>query len=275
MEKEDHTQFKSAWRNTIHEIIFEADTPEGKLFDLALLVSILLSIGAVLLESVSSIEMRYGKSLRAAEWFFTILFTIEYVLRIISVNRPVKYIFSFFGIVDFLSIVPTYLSLIFVGTQYFLVIRAIRLLRVFRVLKLVRYMGEANMLMTALRASRPKITVFLGGVFTVVLIVGAMIYLLEGEENGFTSIPKSMYWAIVTLTTVGYGDITPQTPIGQTLSALLMIMGYGMIAVPTGIVSVELSKAGEHYANTQACTDCGRSGHDSDARFCKFCGGKI
>ncbi|MDC0357171.1 ion transporter [Oligoflexia bacterium] len=269
-----YNRFDSSWRNRLHEIIFEADTPEGKLFDIVLLWAIVLSVSAVLLESVASIEQHYGPILRCAEWIFTILFTVEYIVRIICVAKPTKYIFSFFGIVDLLAVVPTYVSLFIAGSQYLLVIRALRLLRVFRVLKLGRYLGEAEVLMNGLRRSRPKIIVFIGGIFTIVVIAGAVLYLVEGQENGFTSVPKSMYWAIVTLTTVGYGDITPQTTFGQALSALLMILGYAILAVPAGIVSSELTKA-QGEISTQACLDCGRGGHDIDAKYCRFCGGKL
>ncbi|OVE80167.1 ion transporter [bacterium J17] len=265
-------QFKAPWRRKLHDIIFEADSPEGKLFDVLLLIAIVLSVVAVMLDSVEPIYLRYGTLLRGAEWFFTILFSIEYVLRIISVQRPFKYIFSFFGIIDFLSIIPTYLSIFFFGTQYFVVVRSVRLLRIFRVLKLARYLGEAEVLMRALRASRHKIVVFLSAVFAITVIAGSAMYVVEGAESGFTSIPKGMYWAVVTLTTVGYGDIAPQSTFGQTISALLMIAGYGIIAVPTGIVSVELSRAGSDGAVAKACLNCGLGAHDHDANFCKLCG---
>lgn len=264
---------KNQWRYHLHEIIFEADTAAGRLFDVILLWMIVLSVFTVMLDSIESIQARWGTLLRAAEWGFTILFTIEYLLRIISVNKPSRYLFSFFGLVDFISIVPTYLSLLLPGGHYLMVVRTLRLLRVFRVLKLVRYSGAASVLIEALRASRPKIAVFLFGVSTLVVIVGSLIYLIEGRENGFSSIPTSIYWAIVTLTTVGYGDITPKTPLGQTLSAVVMITGYAIIAVPTGIVSVELSKATQTHATRHACPDCGRCGHASDAKHCKYCGG--
>lgn len=275
MTANDNQLFESDWRNKLHEIIFEADTPAGKLFDILLLLAILLSVVAVMLETVEAIGVDYGPQLRTLEWIFTILFTIEYVVRIICVKRPWKYVTSFYGIIDLLAVIPTYLSLVVAGTHSLIVIRAVRLLRVFRILKLARYLGEAAVLMRALRASKPKIIVFLGGVFTLVIIIGTVMYLVEGSDSGFTSIPKSTYWAIVTLTTVGYGDITPQTPLGQFLSAFVMVMGYGIIAVPTGIVSVELSKVQRESIDTHACTECGRIGHDADARFCKFCGGAL
>jgi voltage-gated potassium channel len=260
------------WRVRLHEIIFEADTPAGKAFDIVLILSIVLSVGAVFLESVHRIEQSYGVLLRTIEWFFTILFTIEYILRLVCVTRPLAYTRSFFGVVDLLAILPTYLSLIVPGSHYLLVIRTLRVLRVFRVLKLAQYLREAQLLMRALSASRRKIAVFLFVVCTLVIIIGALMYVIEGEERGFTSIPRSMYWAVVTLTTVGYGDIAPQTGIGQALAALVMILGYGIIAVPTGIVTVELSQASAHPVSTQACPACSREGHDADALFCKYCG---
>ncbi|WPP50534.1 ion transporter [Catalinimonas niigatensis] len=230
-------------KERLYHIIFESDTREGKNFDVALLIAILLSVLTVMLESVSSIVREYGALIRSTEWFFTVIFTIEYFLRIYCARNRKGYILSFYGMVDLISIIPTYLSLIVVGTQYVLMIRILRLLRVFRVLKLYHFLGEAEILSRALRQSAAKITVFLGAVVTLIFIVGSMMYLIEGPENGFTSIPVSIYWAIVTLTTVGYGDIAPQTIAGQMLASIVMIMGYGIIAVPTGIVSVELSKA--------------------------------
>jgi len=263
------------WRERLHEVIFEADTAEGRAFDVALLVCIVASVAAVLLESVASVRARWGGPLRAAEWTFTILFTIEYALRIASVGRPLRYALSFFGVVDLLAIVPTYLSLVVSGTQSLIVIRALRLLRVFRVLKLAHFVGEARQLQAALVASLHKITVFLGAVVTLVLIVGSMMYLIEGEGNGFTSIPQSIYWAIVTLTTVGYGDIAPQTLPGKILASTVMILGYGIIAVPTGIVTVELAGVRRQELTTQACPQCAAEGHDADAAHCKFCGARL
>ena len=262
-------------RAKLHEVIFEADTPLGKLFDILLIVSIVLSVIMVMLDSVSSIQQTYGRLLLLGEWIFTILFTIEYILRLYSVGRPLAYAKSFFGIVDLLAILPTYLSIFFPGTQYFLVIRVLRVLRIFRVLKLVQYLGEAQQLMQALRASRRKITVFLFTVLTLVIIFGALMYLIEDRDAGFTSIPKSIYWAIVTLTTVGYGDISPQTGFGQAVSAIIMVIGYGIIAVPTGIVTAELSKVYRMGVSTQACLQCSAEGHDTDAKHCKYCGAEL
>lgn len=262
-------------RARLHEVIFEADTPAGKFFDILLIISIVLSVVMVMLDSVNSIQAAYGRLLYIGEWFFTILFTIEYCLRLFSVGRPAAYATSFFGIIDLMAILPTYLSVFFPGSQYFLVIRILRVLRIFRVLKLVQYLGEARMLSQALRASQRKIIVFLFVVLTLVVIFGSLIYLIEDPENGFTSIPQSIYWTIVTLTTVGYGDISPQTAVGQTLAALIMIIGYGIIAVPTGIVTAELSQVYKKGISTQACPECSAEGHDKDAAFCKFCGSQL
>ncbi len=262
-------------RERIHEIIFEADTPAGKGFDVALLVLIVLSVVAVMLESVASVRNEIRFWLRAFEWVVTILFTIEYVLRLACVGKPWRYARSFFGVVDLLAILPTYLSVVLPGAQSLLVIRALRLLRVFRVLKLVQFVGEARELTAALRASARKIIVFLGAVLTIVVIVGSLMYLIEGEDNGFTSIPVSIYWAIVTMTTVGYGDLAPQTALGKILASAIMIMGYGIIAVPTGIVSVELAGVVSKRVTTQACPDCGAGGHDHDATNCKYCGATL
>ena len=264
------------WRNRLHEIIFEADTPAGKAFDVALIWSIVVSVALVTLESVPSISREYGRSLYMAEWGFTLLFTAEYVLRILSVRKPRHYVLSFFGLVDFLAILPTYLSLLIPGIQSLLIVRVFRLLRVFRIFKLGTYLNEAQMLSSALRASRAKITVFLLTVGATVVTMGAIMYVVEGPEHGFTSIPTAIYWAIVTMTTVGFGDITPKSPFGQLLASCLMIAGYGIIAVPTGIVTTELARASRILeTSTQACPNCSREGHDRDAAFCKFCGSKL
>jgi voltage-gated potassium channel len=265
---------QSRWRARLHEVIFEADTRAGRAFDLALLIAILLSIVAVMLESVADVRRQYGVVLRAVEWIITVAFTIEYALRLVAVQHPWRYARSFFGVVDFLAIAPTYVALLVPEAHSLMVIRAIRLLRVFRILKLGHFLSEAQLLLTALRASRRKITVFLGAIVTIVVILGALMYVIEGEEHGFTSIPVSMYWAVVTMTTVGYGDLAPRTPLGQLLAALLMILGYGIIAVPTGIVSVELAHA-SRAVSRQACPACGTEGHDVDAKYCKYCGGRL
>jgi voltage-gated potassium channel len=263
------------WRRQLHEIIYEADTPAGKVFDVALFGLIVVSILVVILESVPAIRARHGQALRATEWVITAVFTVEYVLRLLSVRVPAAYARSFFGIVDLLSVLPTYASLVFTGAQSLLVIRALRLLRIFRVLKLARYAGESEVLWRALRASRLKIAVFLFAVSTIIVIVGAAMYVVEGEENGFVSIPTAMYWAIVTMTTVGYGDLAPQTAVGRGIAALLMIVGYGIIAVPTGIVSVELADATRAKVSTQACPACSSEGHAAGAKFCKDCGARL
>lgn len=266
-------------KEKLHEIIFEADTPAGKAFDVSIMVLIVLSVIVVMLETVDFINQRFALLFSILEWALTILFSIEYVLRIYSIQKPWKYILSFYGIVDLVSILPTYLSYFLPGTHYLVTIRALRLLRVFRVLKLANYMVQSKILTTALKASRLKITVFLIVVMNVVLILGSAMYLIEGEaDSGFTSIPRSVYWAVVTVTTVGYGDIAPVTPLGQFLSAILMIIGYGVIAVPTGIVSVELANAEadtKKALNTLSCPVCSLEGHDSDATFCKYCGGEL
>jgi len=265
--------FMGAWRDSINEIIFGSETKMGKAFDIVLILSIVCSVLVVMLGSVEEIQIKYDELFLYLEWFFTILFTLEYVLRLISVQRPLLYARSFYGIVDFLSIVPTYLSLFIPTVKYMLVIRILRLLRIFRVLKLTAYMGEAQVLMGALRKSSRKIIVFLYTILTLVVVFGSFMYVVEGSEAGFTSIPKAMYWAMVTLTTVGYGDIAPQTTLGQSIASFIMIMGYGIIAVPTGIYSAELIKTyhPEKITN-KACGDCGKIGHDTDAEYCKYCG---
>ena len=265
-------------RDDIRIIIFEADTPAGKAFDVALIVAILLSVLAIMLDSVESIHQRYGEALLAVEWVFTILFTIEYAVRVWCINTKWLYIRSFYGVVDLICLIPSYLSLLFPGAQYFLVIRVLRVLRVFRVLRLVRYVGEAELLRDAMVASRRKITVFLFTVLALVIIFGSLMYLVEGlnPDTQFTSIPQSVYWAVVTLTTVGYGDIVPQTPVGQMLANLVMIMGYGIIAVPTGIVTMELNEAASRRrANTRTCPECSAEGHRREAAFCFRCGNPL
>lgn len=263
------------WKEKLHEIIYEADTPAGKLFDVVLLIAIIASIVLVMLESVNSINSKYGELLNISEWFITILFSVEYIVRIISINKPRKYIFSFYGIIDLLSTLPKYLAIFFTGTHSLVALRALRLLRVFRILKLARFVGESNNFMKALRASKAKIAVFLFFVLILCVILGTIMYLIEGGENGFTSIPRSVYWAIVTLTTVGYGDIAPHTPFGQFIASIIMILGYGIIAVPTGIVSSEMVKVNDINLNTQSCPNCSYEGHDDDAIYCNHCGSKL
>ena len=264
------------WRRKLHEVIYEADTKHGKIFDILLIIVILLSIVFVMLESVESFDNRYHKFLDIAEWVVTILFTLEYIARIISIRKPLTYIFSFYGVIDLLATIPKYLSLIFVGTHALVALRALRLLRVFRILKLARYTGASKRIMIALRASRIKIAVFMFGIVVLTIILGTVMYLIEGPENGFTSIPHSMYWAIVTLTTVGYGDISPHTPIGQFIASIVMILGYGIIAVPTGIVTSEMSKLDQNAnLNTQHCPNCSAGLHMDNAEYCHKCGEKL
>lgn len=260
-------------RTKIYTVVFRSDTRAGKLFDLILLWLILFSILSVFLESVASIRQTYLQYIRAAEWFFTIIFTIEYILRIYSSHKPLKYVFSFYGLIDLIAILPAYLSLFLSGGQYLVVVRAFRLLRVFRILKLSRFLYEGNILSTALKASMYKITVFVMSVVTLVTIIGTLMYIIEGDKSGFTSIPVSIYWAIVTITTVGYGDISPQTPMGQLLASILMIIGYGIIAVPTGIVSVEMARATDE-ARTK-CSFCQAPVYPKAARFCSNCGKEL
>ncbi len=261
-------------KEELYEIIFEADTKKGKLFDIVLLFVIVASIILVMLESIKSINQSYHGLLKTLEWIITVIFTAEYITRIAIVKKPFKYIFSFYGVIDFLAVIPTYLGLFLVGGHSLVVIRAIRLLRIFRILKLSRYSSASRMLIKALWDSRTKIFVFLFFVVTITLIVGTIMYLVEGEENGFTSIPRSIYWAIVTLTTVGYGDISPGTPLGQFLASMVMIMGYAIIAVPTGIITAEIIHPSVK-SNTQVCPHCLHDKHDDDAKFCKKCGEEI
>jgi voltage-gated potassium channel len=264
------------WKKKLYEIVFEADTRAGKLFDVFLLCMIVLSTLVVMLESVPALSNRYSSLFKLLEWVFTILFTMEYLLRLLVVVRKDRYIFSFFGIVDLLSVLPTYLALFFSGAHVFIVIRIIRLFRIFRIMKLAQFVGAGNTLRVALLASRHKISVFLLTVIMSVIIAGTLMYLIEGEANGFTSIPVSIYWAIVTMTTVGYGDIAPQTPLGQALASFIMILGYGIIAVPTGIVSAEMFELKtKEKLTTQVCPNCLKEGHDSDAVHCKFCGAQL
>ena len=262
------------WQSKLHEIIYEADTPIGKRFDIFLFILIVISVILVMLESVSEIDLHYHKILWILEWIITIFFSIEYIARIISIKKPFKYIFSFYGIIDFASTVPLYIALFITGSQVFLAVRILRLLRIFRILKLVKFIGEASQLGKALRASRAKISVFIYFVLIMSVIMGSIMYMVEGADGGFTSIPRSIYWAIVTLTTVGYGDIAPQTPFGQFIASIIMIMGYGVIAVPTGIVTSELTKTNkeEIHINTQVCFHCSVEEHRDDASHCYNCG---
>lgn len=263
----------SKWRKELHDIIYEADTPAGKWFDIALLILILGSIVLVMIESVEEIRLQHQQLILTLEWIVTILFTFEYIARIITTNKPKSYIFSFFGIIDFLSTIPMYLSFFFVGANAFLAIRGLRLLRIFRVLKLAQFVGESDNLVDAMKASRAKIIVFLVAVLSLSVILGTVMYIVEsGQNSGFDSIPRSVYWSIVTLTTVGYGDIAPASALGQFVAAIIMIMGYGIIAVPTGIVSAEYASKRKVHVNTQNCINCGKSDHKDDAEYCYHCG---
>ncbi|MFP4380014.1 MAG: ion transporter [Candidatus Sumerlaeia bacterium] len=273
-EKPKHEPYH--WRNRLHEVIFEADTSSGKVFDLVLICCILLSVAGVMLDSIEEYREKYAFYLKVAEWLFTGLFTVEYILRLICLRRPMKYATSFYGVIDLLAILPSYINLLLPGTKYLLVLRILRVIRVFRVLKLVQYVEEARTINKALMNARRKIGVFFCSVLSVMVVFGALMYLIEGEANGFTSIPRSIYWAIVTVTTVGYGDISPQTPLGQAIASFAMIVGYSIIAVPTGIVTVEMTRARKSlHNNTQACPACSAEGHDDDAEFCKYCGAKL
>lgn len=263
-------------KERLHKIIFESDTKAGRIFDLVLLGLIILSVIVVVLETIPALHNRYFQWFYAVEWFFTIIFTIEYVLRLYTVQSPAKYARSPFGLIDLISILPTYLSIFVAGSQSLLVVRILRLLRVFRILRMGHYLDAGQIISRALRTSRHKIAVFMFFVVQLVVIIGAVMYFVEGKTNpGFSSIPKSIYWAIVTLTTVGFGDITPQTVFGQFLASLVMIMGYAIIAVPTGIVSAEMVSAQRRSLHTQACRHCSREGHDDDATHCKYCGWKL
>ncbi|HJM54870.1 MAG TPA: ion transporter [Poseidonia sp.] len=257
-------------KERIHRVIFEAESPSGKFFDVALLIAIIASIVAVSLESVDSIDKNYHAELRMIEWIITILFTLEYLLRLYSTKKSQKYATSFFGMIDLIAILPTYLSLIIPGAQSLLVLRAMRLLRMFRVLKLSRYIDEGEVLIQAISQSRTRIIIFLFTVTILGFISGAMMYLLEGPTNGFTSIPQSVYWSLTTITGTGYGDTVPSTPMGKFLAVAIMVLGYSLIIVPTGIVSSELIKLGE--VDRRACNSCSKEGHDKNAKHCKFCG---
>jgi voltage-gated potassium channel len=272
----DNDPAPRGWQHKLHEVIYESEKPEGKAFDVALLSCIFLSIMVVMLDSVESLHAKHGKLFYILEWFFTGIFTIEYILRLICIRKPWKYVFSPLGIIDLLAIIPSYLSILFVGAQSLLVFRALRLLRVFRIFRLVHFLSEMRFLSVAVTNSIRKISIFILFVLTLVVILGSIIYLVEGPENGFTSIPVSIYWAIVTITTVGYGDIAPVTPLGQFIASFIMLLGYGIIAVPTGIVTTEMAlTAKKREQGNNACPSCGREGHDRDAKYCKYCGSQL
>lgn len=263
---------RSKLQNKLHEVIFGTETPAGKTFDLILIVAICMSVLAVIADSVNAFSSRYDQQLIIVEWFFTIIFTFEYIARLYCTPHPVRYAKSFYGIVDVLSIIPSYLSIFIGGAQYFLIIRLLRVLRLFRILKLLRYSGEANVLIRSLWQSRRKIQIFLFTVLVFATIFGAFMFLIEGPNNGFSNIPQSIYWAIVTITTVGYGDVAPHTPLGKMLASLVMVLGYSIIAVPTGIITAELANEIRLDRANKKCTHCGRAGHDTDAMHCKYCG---
>jgi voltage-gated potassium channel len=263
----------SSWQSRLHNTIYESNTVAGKVFDVALLILIISSIVVVTLDSIKSYHHQYGRIFYLLEWIFTGLFTLEYVLRLISIKKPLRYVFSFLGFIDLLAIIPSYLSIFFVGAQSLLVLRALRLLRVFRIFKLTHFLTEIEFLKIALTTSLKKITIFMLVVLSLVIILGSIMYLVENGENGFISIPDSIYWAIVTITTVGYGDIAPVTPMGKLIASLMMFIGYGIIAVPTGIITTEMANAARKRKHGQeTCPGCGREGHDKDAVYCKFCG---
>jgi voltage-gated potassium channel len=266
---------KKKLRDRLFEIVFEADTLQGKLFDISILIAIVLSIIIVMMESIHPLRQNFGSLLIILEWVFTVIFSLEYMLRIYAAKKRWSYIFSFFGIIDLLAILPAFLGIALKGARSLLVIRAFRLLRIYRIFKVSRYLRAGEIIKRALIASQAKIGVFLFTVLMVVITMGTLMYLVEGEQHGFSSIPKSIYWAIVTLTTVGYGDLTPQTAIGQFLSALLMITGYAIIAVPTGIISVEMARSEHSNPSAQVCPDCMKEGHSADAVFCKYCGAEL
>ncbi len=271
----DQKQNLTGFRLRFHETLFESESRMGKIFHIALIWAIIFSTLCVILESVESVRNIAGDALIFLEWLFTVLFTIEYGLRIYSVRMPRRYMTSFYGLIDLMAILPTYLSILLPGFNVFLIARTLRLLRIFRIFKMVPYLQDAHILVEALKTSKRKIFLFVYSLIVLAMIMGSLMYVIEGDEHGFTSIPKSMYWSVVTMTTVGYGDITPKTTPGQFIAVLLMLMGYGIFAVPTGIYSVELARTMKALTSTKACNDCGKQGHDTDAEFCKFCGGKL
>lgn len=275
MNTPEHEHQPKSFRDTLYHVIFGTDSPAGKNFDLVLILAILISVLAVILESIESIRTQFGPLLRGVEWFFTLLFTLEYAVRLYCSPNPRAYAGSFYGIVDLLAILPTYISLIVPSANLLLIIRLLRVLRIFRILKLLQYTGEANVLWRSLTKARRKIFIFLFSVMIVVTIFGSLMYIIEGPIFGFTSIPRSIYWAIVTVTTVGYGDITPHTTLGQGIAAMAMLTGYAIIAVPTGIISAELINEMNRSRTTHRCSNCERGGHEPDSRFCRFCGSPL
>ncbi|ART78977.1 ion transporter [Oceanisphaera avium] len=262
-------------KEQLYTVIFGTETPAGRRFDLLLIAAILLSILVLFLDSMSSVRAHIGNVLYLMEWLFTLLFTLEYAVRIYCAQNRFAYIRSFYGLIDLLAIVPTYLAIFIPGASFLLIVRLLRVFRIFRILKLMRYVNEANVLWRSLKQSRRKILVFFSSLFILVTLFGSLLYVVEGPEHGFTSIPVSMYWAVVTITTVGFGDITPHTPLGQAIASITMLMGYAIIAVPTGIITAELGQEMRREYDDRRCPQCEKGGHDSDALFCKFCGGEM
>lgn len=262
-------------KETLYTVIFGTETPAGRRFDLALIFAILLSIGVLFLDSMSSVRAHVGGALYLLEWAFTLLFTLEYGLRIYCAQNRLAYMRSFYGLIDMLAVLPAYLAVFIPGLSFLLMVRLLRVLRIFRILKLIRYANEANVLLRSLNQSRRKIMVFFSCLFILVTLFGSLLYVVEGPEHGFTSIPVSMYWAVVTITTVGFGDITPQTPLGQAIASVTMLMGYAIIAVPTGILSAELGREMRREVDNRHCPQCDKGGHERDAHFCKYCGGEM
>ena len=265
------------WQLKLHEVIFESHTFAGKFFDILLIIAILISIAVVMLESVDSIREKYYSIILVIEWVLTILFTIEYVLRLICIGKPLRYVFSFYGMIDLLSILPTYVTLVISAKTTLAILRSLRLIRIFRVLKLARFLTEGQVILLALKQSRHKIFVFLLSIIIIVTVMGSIMYMIEPVESGFTSIPRSIYWAVVTLTTVGFGDIAPTTPLGQAFASIIMLLGYAIIAVPTGIVTNEINQTYKKKNNLspEVCMSCSKEGHDEDANFCDQCGAEL
>lgn len=268
--------YKESWQVKLHEIIYESNTRAGKIFDIALLVFIIGSILVVMFDSIDAYQRKYGDVFFMIEWIFTGLFTIEYILRLICIKKPLSYVFSFLGIIDLLAIIPSYMSIVLPGAQSLLVLRALRLLRIFRIFKLAHFLSEMEFLKTSVATSMKKISIFMLVVLTLVIILGSIMYLVENGKNGFSNIPDSIYWAIVTITTVGYGDISPVTPLGKFIASIMMFIGYGIIAVPTGIITTEMAIAVRNKkTGHESCPGCSKEGHDGDAKFCKYCGSAL
>lgn len=262
-----------SWQTKLHETIYESKTVAGKTFDITLLILIIGSIMVVMIDSIETYHNRYGRFFYYLEWIFTALFTVEYILRLICIKKPLRYVISFLGVIDLLAIIPSYLSILFAGAQSLLVLRALRLIRIFRIFKLTHFLTEIEFLRSSILSSLKKISIFMLVVFSITIVIGSVMYLVEGGQNGFNSIPESIYWAIVTITTVGYGDISPVTPLGKFIASIMMFIGYGIIAVPTGIITTDIAMAvRSKKIGHETCPGCGKEGHDADAAFCKYCG---